>query len=515
MCGIVAVLFPTIPEMTILNYFVKGQHRGPDNTTTCYPQDVWLGFHRLAINGLNEKSNQPFYDDGIFLICNGEIYNYKELFGVLDIEPITNSDCEIIIHLYKKFGIDYVLHAIDASEFAFVLYDTNTQTIYAVRDPYGVRPLYKGTQDKMIYFSSELKMMPPLDSVEQFPPGSVMTITPDSQSMKQYCSLPSLAKHYIQHTDIYDSLYQCVKKRVLSTERPIACLLSGGLDSSIVASLVRQVMLDYSIQTPLETYSIGLPDAEDLKYADIMAHFLGSKHTSVVLSEKDFLDAIPEVIYAIESRDTTTVRASVGNYLVCKYIKEHSQAKIIFNGDGADEVCGGYLYMKNAPNMLEFDKECRRLVNNIHLFDAQRSDRSISSHGLESRTPFLDRSFVELYMSIPLHLRFTKCEKLYLRQSFLDRLPHSILWRQKEAFSDGVSSLQKSWFTIIQESIPLEILQEHSLSNSTLTKEQFYYKKIYDSHFQHDLLPYFWMPKYTNTMDCSARTLETYFTQKR
>lgn len=513
MCGIFAALSPSISEKSLVSHFLKGKQRGPDNTSTGYASDdVWLGFHRLAINGLNDASNQPFKIDGIYLVCNGEIYNYKELFASLNMTPTTNSDCEIIIHLYKKFGIEYTLHAIDASEFAFVLYDTITQTVYAARDPYGVRPLYRGSIRKMTCFASELKMMPTLHEVEQFPPGHVMTISPEKRSLVRYCALPSIAKHPILPQDVCTTLYECVKKRVLHTERPVACLLSGGLDSSIVACIVNQCRKELGMTTPLETYSIGLPGAEDLKYAQIMADFLGSKHTSLVLSEKDFLDSIPEVIYAIESRDTTTVRASVGNYLICRHIRKNSDAKIIFNGDGADEVCGGYLYLKNAPSMWEFDKECRRLVNDIHLFDAQRSDRSISSHGLESRTPFLDRAFVELYMSIPPELRFTSCEKQFLRQAFVGKLPEVILWRKKEAFSDGVSSMQKSWYSIIQESIPSDI---HHKANTTLTKEQFYYKKLYDDCFLHDLLPYFWMPKYTNTTDCSARTLETYFTQKR
>jgi asparagine synthase (glutamine-hydrolysing) len=516
MCGIVAALFPSLPEKTLTEYFLKGQQRGPDNTTSVYASDdVWLGFHRLAINGLDDASNQPFYMDGIYLICNGEIYNYKELYATLGITPQTNSDCEVILHLYKQFGIEHAVHAIDASEFAFVLYDTHKQIIHVARDPYGVRPLYQGRKKEMLCFASELKMLPPLDSVEQFPPGSIMSITKYRQTITKYCSLPSLSKYPIPNSQVYETLYACVKKRVMTTERPMACLLSGGLDSSIIAYLVNKCRKELNIETPLETYSIGLPEAEDLKFAEIMATFLGSNHTSVILSEKDFLDAIPEVIHSIESRDTTTVRASVGNYLVCKYIKEHSEAKIIFNGDGADEVCGGYLYLKCAPSMIEFDKECRRLVSDIHLFDAQRSDRSISSHGLESRTPFLDRSFVELYMAIPPELRFTQCEKLFLRQAFIGTIPDAILWRKKEAFSDGVSSMAKSWFSIIQESIPTEIVKEHQSSTSSFTPEQFYYKKIYDSYFQHDLLPYFWMPKYTLTQDCSARTLETYFTQER
>jgi len=269
------------------------------------------------------------------------------------------------------------------------------------------------------------------------------------------------------------------------------------------------------ITTPLETYSIGLPGAEDLRYANLMAEYLGSNHTSVILSEQDFLHAIPEVIHAIESRDTTTVRASVGNYLVCKYIRAHSQAKVIFNGDGADEVCGGYLYLKRAPNELEFDKECRRLVTDIHLFDAQRSDRSISSHGLESRTPFLDRAFVELYMALPPSVRYTPVEKQFLREAFDGIILNEIVWRKKEAFSDGVSSVQRSWFTIIQESIPQYIIDKYNLERPNCTPEQFYYKKIYDSLFNVDLHQYYWMPKYSGTNDCSARTLENYFTQTR
>ena len=254
---------------------------------------------------------------------------------------------------------------------------------------------------------------------------------------------------------------------------------------------------------PLETYSIGLEGAEDLKYASIMADFLGSKHTSIIVKEEDFLNAIPEVIYAIESHDTTTVRASVGNYLVAKYIKENSDAKVIFNGDGSDEVCGGYLYMKNAPDGLEFDKECRRLVKDIYHFDALRSDRCISHHGLEARTPFLDRAFVEFYLSIPVHLRFTSCEKELLRRSFEGRMPPNILWRRKEAFSDGVSSLEKPWYSIIHRHVSTD-------STDGLNQERKYYKNIYDSFFSQDLLPYYWMPKYTNSKDCSARTLEMY-----
>ena len=212
---------------------------------------------------------------------------------------------------------------------------------------------------------------------------------------------------------------------------------------------------------PLHTWSIGLEGSEDLRYAQLVADHIGTIHHSIVVSEKEFLDAIPAVVWAIESYDTTTVRASVGNWLISKYIKENSDAKVIFNGDGADELMGGYLYFHMAPDAIDFDKECRRLLSNIHYFDVLRSDRSISSHGLEARTPFLDRSFVQTYLSLdPVvrhHALNNKPEKYLMRQAvelFGDNLlPREVLWRTKEAFSDGVSKQTKSWFEIIQEHV--------------------------------------------------------------
>ena len=503
MCGIFALIHPGSFQTDSFN---KGIHRGPDETVLYNLQDVWLVFHRLSINGVS-NGTQPLIKNGVYLICNGEIYNHKELYSILQKTPTTASDCEIILDLYQEFGMDYTLSILNASEFAFFLYDSNKSLYFAARDPYGVRPLYKGVCNEMICIASELKMIP-----EQFQITPIFPSTYENLSTNQtytYASLPSINPTLTcPHDQIRKTLYQCVKDRVINTEKPIACLLSGGLDSSLIATLVNQCLKELNITTPLKTYSIGLEGGEDLKYADIMAKFLNSNHTSIVVKEEDFLNAIPEVIYAIESRDTTTVRASVGNYLVAKYIKEHSEAKVIFNGDGSDEVCGGYLYMKQAPHELEFDRECRRLVNDIHWFDAQRSDRCISSQGLEARTPFLDRAVVELYLSIPIYLRFTSCEKQLLRKSFEHMMPSDIVWRKKEAFSDGVSSLNRSWFTIIQESIPQEIRDTYT--DTSITLEQYYYKTIYDRYYSVDLLPYYWMPKYSASLDCSARTLENY-----
>jgi asparagine synthase (glutamine-hydrolysing) len=301
-----------------------------------------------------------------------------------------------------------------------------------------------------------------------------------------------------------------------------------------------------------ETYSIGLAESEDLKYAQIVADYLGTKHTAVILTEEDFINAIPIVIRSIESYDTTTVRASIGNWLLGKYISEHSDAKVIFNGDGSDELAGGYLYMKKAPDMIEFDKECRRLLEDIHMFDVLRSDKSISSHGLEPRTPFLDRTWVQFYMSILAKTRYAqdnKCEKWLLRTAFSSKyflnsnmqaiLPDEILWRKKEAFSDGVTSQKRSLFQIIQEYCEKEFIEKDAEEYTFIKKspemyeriapvhkdmkdvgqhllpktaEQFYYRKIFEQEYPGlaKVVPYFWMPKYVDATDASARTLAMY-----
>jgi len=254
----------------------------------------------------------------------------------------------------------------------------------------------------------------------------------------------------------------------------------------------------------------------------MVAEHIGSKHTEIILTENEFFDAIPEIIKTIESYDTTTVRASVGNYLVSKYISNNSDAKVIFNGDGSDELMGGYLYFHAAPDALSFDMETRRLLNDIHLFDVLRSDKSISSNGLEPRTPFLDINWVNMYLSLPLKYRYNpgKPEKWLLRKSveIMDEslLPKEVLWRTKEAFSDGVSSNTKSWYEIITEKVS-ELMSGNIPKNSykhliPQTMEQYYYRTIFDSVYPNceNVLPYFWMPRFINATDASARTLNIY-----
>jgi asparagine synthase (glutamine-hydrolysing) len=322
--------------------------------------------------------------------------------------------------------------------------------------------------------------------------------------------------------NIYVAFSNAVKKRVETSERKIACLLSGGLDSSIVTALVAKYYRELGHTDKIETYSIGFADSEDLRYARIVADYVGTDHHEVVVTEKEFLDAIPEVIHAIESYDTTSVRASVGNYLVSKYISENSDAKVIFNGDGSDEVMGGYLYMGLAGDAIEFDKECVRLLKNIHFFDVLRSDRCIASNGLESRTPFLDTGFVQTYLSISanfrFHTRIGKQEKFMFRTAFAayGLLPQEVLFRKKEAFSDGVSKHSRSWYQIIQEHVAtLNVdMSKHYEHNQPTTREQYYYRVIFENYYPNcsHVIPYFWMPKYVTATDASARTLDVYKT---
>lgn len=548
MCGILSILSLSEPlEITepIIDGFELGVNRGPENSTLINVQDnILFGFHRLAINGLNIESNQPFAINNIYLICNGEIYNYRLLYDMMpDIFSQTDSDCEIIIYLYIKYGFEHMLRMLDGV-FVIVLYDKNINKMFIARDYYGVRPLYyvhntnylnNGNILQILAFASEIKVLNnfsnEVDLIRHFPPSSYMRIDDKMFHVIKYYNRPNSTFIYpllmgtiidnksaisptLQGINYY--LTQAVYKRCATTERPIACLLSGGLDSSLIAALVVNYYKTNSREPKtIETYSIGLPDSEDIKYARMVAAYLGTNHTEIILSEADFINAIPEVICAIESYDTTTVRASIGNYKLGEYISKHSEAKVIFNGDGSDELCGGYLYMENCPDCIEFDKETNRLLDEIYMFDVLRSDKCISSHGLEPRTPFLDKSWTQFYLSIPANLRMPnegECTKYLLRQAFYTEenkiLPDEILWRKKEAFSDGVSKLSKSLYEIIQES---ELISSIIGGDTPLDKEKIYYKAVFDTYYPNsDILPHLWMPKYTNVTDASARALPNY-----
>lgn len=552
MCGIFALINQFNYDASYINaQFEKGKGRGPEfSSLSSVGKYIIFGFHRLAINGLNVLSNQPLMNKNgtIILICNGEIYNYKELYKLINVTPNTQSDCEVILHLYEKYGIEHTLQMLDGV-FSFVLLDNRInqesgEKIYVARDPYGVRPLYSVVCDDKYYgFASEAKMLSEFSgktrTFSHFPPGHFAEFSMPNRAISEWTHINTTKYHTngfnsciskeIPDTVILENIRQyltdAVYKRCCTTQRPIACLLSGGLDSSLIAALVSKYHKDHNLP-PIETYSIGLVGSEDLKYARLVADYLGTKHKEVILTEQDFINAVPTVIQSIESYDTTTVRASIGNWLLGKYISQHSQAKVIFNGDGSDELCGGYLYMGACPDPVEYDKECRRLLKDIHAFDVLRSDKSISSHGLEPRTPFLDRSWVQYYLSILPQVRchnilkntFNNAvpEKYLLRLAFdkEEILPQEVLWRRKEAFSDGVSGTARSLYEIMREhseTISLNDTVEYT-HNPPKTSEQRWYRHIFEQTYSGlgNLVPYFWMPKYVEANDASARTLELY-----
>lgn len=517
MCGI--YFFFNEHKNTLINSL---SHRGPDDFSTFKNDRIQMHFNRLKVNDLSENGNQPLSFNNCRLICNGEIFNHEELKLFHHFSTVSNSDCEIIIHMYlylkNKYDniyqiVDMLCNSLDG-EFSFCLYDELQDFVICARDPLGVRPLFYDTQT--LSFASELKAFKDHTHVRQFQPRHFAIITEQTNIAifpydvisynkfiyDDYSTMLSTIKHLFT---------SAVKKRLMS-DRNICALLSGGLDSSLVAAIVAK-----HTHTPLKTFSIGLKDSPDLHYANIVARHINSDHTSIVLDKKDFLNAIEEVIMTIESYDTTTVRASVGNYLVSKYIKEHSDCVVVFNGDYADEVCGGYKYFKQCSDPDVFHEECVRLVKDICYFDSLRSDRSISAHGLEARVPFADKDFVHYYLSIHPLLRMSnhQIEKCMLRKAFeySNLLPEEILWRNKEAFSDGVSKPDESWSDIITSFVNEHVSDEEFNQYNTKQfklKETYFYHKLFSKYYKNDnIIPYLWMPKFCdpNVIDPSARKL--------
>lgn len=557
MCGIWFRLGPMMVIHSPKTWVQALSPRGPESmTVTSLSGDITLGFTRLAINGLNPEGMQPFGHHQLTWMCNGEIYNWRELASQHNLQNLrSGSDCEVIGHLYNlyKDNLSTLFRSFDGV-FALVIVDEERGRIIVARDPYGVRPLYGGAKfqyrhehgntftigTETLFFSSELKgLIPICDHVGHFPPGTYQVIDIATKKLlytekyhtTPWLKNPLLSPHHSSGLEmtcvsLRFALEEAVRKRMM-TERPVAALLSGGIDSSLIASLVQRNLRIHGLP-PLKTFSIGMKGSEDLRHAKMVADWIGSDHTEVVLTADDFFKAIPEVIRAIETFDTTTVRASVGNWLVSKAIKEQTDCKVVFNGDGSDEVFGSYLYFYNAPTDQLFEEETSRLLDHIYMFDVQRSDRSISSHGLEPRTPFLDKQFVNVAKSIDTYWRRPfkekQVEKWILRRAFDDgsTLPHQVLWRRKEAFSDGVSSQEKSWYQEIQDRVLsympenwYEKAQRHYDHLPPQTPEQYYYRYIFEAEFSRTpvktCIPYFWMPKWSpGATDPSARTLSIY-----
>lgn len=555
MCGIWAWIYPRGSEDPDHSYIHKKclchlEKRGPEaNQITTIGQRVTLGFTRLAINGLNPEGMQPFLigTDPFTLgwVCNGEIYNSPLTEKKMGFPNRSGSDCEHLGAYWRTCEGDAVAFArgLDGV-FGLVLSDLSANKHIIARDPYGVRPLFYAELESSYVFASERKALEEFKDglqIKEFPPGQVWEIDEPIVGLALrvkkhiYHTVPWLKQPVSENwsTVLRDALVQAVKKRMLM-ERPVAALLSGGVDSSLIAALVQRELREAG-KPPLKTFSIGMPGSTDLEYARKVASWIGSDHHEIITSADEMFSVIPQVIHDIESYDTTTVRASVGNWLVARAIREKTDCKVVFNGDGSDEVFGSYLYFFRAPNDDLFERESERLLAEISRYDVLRSDRSISSHGLEARTPFLDKQFVQVARSLPTELRRPllgkKIEKEALRYAFQDSglLPNEVLWRKKEAFSDGVSSTEKSWFEEIQDRIEqrnlvpenwFQIANERWEEKGPLprTPEQFYYRSLFEKTYTQtgDYWPY-WMPRWSpGTTDPSARTLgsELYSAEK-
>jgi asparagine synthase (glutamine-hydrolysing) len=530
MCGIfyLNVSDKKIEEDLVRKSANSINHRGPDNTTfiSPYNQGELMGFHRLCINGTSALANQPMTLNGItYLICNGEIYNHLELQNKYNIECTSGSDCEIILHLFEKIGFEATVKELDG-EFAMVL--VTPTDVYIARDPYGVRALYAATADKHSLgfgFASECKalysLFPP-EQIQQFPPGTIrqMTLAADAEfyyyNDTVYYKYP---EHFIQMNPYEENmtvfntlrnlLVTAVKKRMMCARqqgRAIGAYLSGGFDSSVIASILQR---ELTPGQPLETFSIGFTGSPDLLYAKKVAEYIGSKHHEYIITEREALDAIPAVVRAIESYDITTVRASTMMYLLSKYVREHSDVVVLLSGEGSDEASGSYRYFHNAPSHTDFHQETVRLLKDLCYFDNLRADKSSAAWGLEVRVPFLDLDFLKYYMTLSPAIKTQhELEKYALRKSLAEYLPEEVLYRPKEAMSDGVSLHGRSWSTIIQA----EAIQITGIVDG-FEAEKTYYLNLFQQYYRgcEKQIPYYWLPKWCGEVkDPSARVLSIY-----
>lgn len=567
MCGIFGVLGKPIVKNEY-DLFKKIKYRGPDRSTFLDLNNnipIRLGFCRLSIMDLSMKGDQPFIFENdnktLICMCNGEIYNYKHLKEKFNFQMKSFSDCEIIQHLYLEDGINNVTKNIEG-EYAFMILDINkkdeTVNCYLGRDHFGVRPLFFCYSDETFGFCSEAKGLVlndnktfsvcGKDNIEPLLPGCYLKCSfkkvdksikldvntyrfYDNSYKIRYSNLfeddPTKSYFYLENTksDIRKQLTKSVEDRLMS-DRPLGALLSGGLDSSLVCSIASK-KLKLKGQK-LNTFSVGIPGSTDKKYAEMVAEYIDSNHTHVEFTNEEFINALKEVIYVTETYDITTIRASTGQYLISKWIKNNTDIKVLLIGDGSDELCSGYMYFHNSPSPEDSHNENKKLLEEIFLYDVLRADRGVSSNGLEARVPFLDYKFVDLYMSIDPRLRvpLEGIEKWLLRKSFdtKEYLPEEVLYRKKEAFSDGVSGEEDSWFKIIQEYVDkrysdedLKKYQENVYlqHNIPQSKEGMYYREIFNSYYGNNnintLIPHYWLPKWCGDItDPSARVLNVY-----
>jgi len=539
MCGILAIQSFTTPQKIneILKASDKLKVRGPDSRKAIVKQSGIYVFHRRSINDLSTLGDQPFThgkNEEVLLMCNGQIYNHEALQKEHGITCTSKSDCEVILHLYLKFGFEKTIEMLDGV-FAIVLVDKDV--MYVARDRIGVRPLFIGitVPEKYVSVASTPDVLQDFCiNIRPVLPNSITSFTkmPTGESRISCFPttlFPSLEKKideekYVSIEDyavkLNSLLTKAVEKRLMS-DRKVACFLSGGLDSTIVVYLMVKEMVKRGFSPKdVRTYSIGMEGSTDLHYAKIVSKALGTSHTELIFTEEYGLKIIPEVINVLATNDITTIRASVGMYILSKYIAENTDDIVILSGEGSDEELFGYLYFHKAPTPQDAQQESLRLLASLHLYDVLRGDRCVSSNGLEIRVPFLDKDVVDFVVSIPpiYKMPIKGCEKWILRKAFESDffmyndakvfIPREVLLRQKTAFSDGVSSVKKSWFQVIKE-YTNEKIPDEIYSTKFPSKEAFYYYLVFKKFYpMYETYTPYWLPKWCgDNPDPSARTL--------
>mgnify|MGYP000331930856 CR=1 FL=1 len=522
MCSIMGYAGKGIDYNKFTECFSRTASRGPDDCAVIDTGHGLLGFQRLSIMGLTPEGMQPFELEGSYAVCNGELYGFEKVRAELRKKGYTfasDSDCEILLPLYREHGTD--MFAMLDAEFACIIYDREEEAFVAARDPIGIRPLYYGFDSRgFIVFASEPKNLVGLvQKIMPFPPGHFYK----NGEFTCYCDIakvPAFRSDSIETVtkNIHEKLTAGVEKRLVSDSK-VGFLLSGGLDSSLVCSIAAR-----KSETPIRTFAIGMSeDAIDLKYARQAADFIGSDHTEVYMTPEEVISSLEDVIYLLGTFDITTIRASMGMYLVCKAIHEQTDIRVILTGEISDELFG-YKYTDFAPSAAEFQKEAEKRVRELHMYDVLRADRCISVNSLEARVPFGDLDFVRYVMAIDPEMKLNKYGKgkYLLRMAFEEGnyLPREILWREKAAFSDAVGHSMVDYLKeyangqYTDESFRQGCLKyEHA---RPFTKESLLYRDIFEKYYpgQAEMIRDFWMPNRSwegcDVDDPSARVLSNY-----
>ncbi len=506
MCGIVCAFDIKQKEEVlrpqVLQLSKKIRHRGPDWSGVFSCENAILAHERLAIVD-PVSGGQPLYSKNkkLVLAVNGEIYNHKEIRKKYEgkYEFTTLSDCEVILALYNDKGADFLeeLNGI----FAFALYDIDKRTFLIGRDHIGIIPLYQGWDEKGTYYvASELKAIEGhCTKIEEFLPGMYFYSAegePKKWYKREWTDYDNV-KENISDIDVLRQALEKAVERQLMTDVPYGVLLSGGLDSSVISAIAKKFAAK-RIESgntqdawwpQLHSFAIGLNGSPDLAAARKVADHIGTVHHEITYTVQEGLDAIRDVIYHIETYDVTTIRASTPMYLLARFIKSMG-VKMVLSGEGADEIFGGYLYFHKAPNEEEFHRETVRKLSKLHLYDCLRANKSLASWGVEGRVHFLDKEFLDVAMRLnpkDKMARNGKMEKWILRKAFEDYLPQSVVWRQKEQFSDGVGynwidTLREMTGSLISDQQMKDVAKRFPV-NPPLSKEEYYYRTIFEEHF--------------------------------